>query len=199
MKIGILGGAFDPPHLGHLIISRQVKDRLKLDEVWLMPCHWHPFGKKLSPTSHRLAMCRLVETDWLKVSDFEIKKDSISYTIDTLPGLYQRHPEHKFYWLVGSDQLPFFCKWKDWQKLVRDYCFIFFPRGTGIINLRLHVSETLQLPKLPGNISVVNQLDTVITNISSTIIRKRIDNKESIQYLVPDIIAKYFNKHQLYE
>jgi len=198
MKIAILGGAYDPPHLGHIIVAEQVLEIMKLDEVWLMPVYSHPFQKSLSPTSHRLAMTKLVETEKIKASDLEIKRNDTSYTIDTLGFLTKERPSDTFYWCIGSDTLDEFHKWKDWEKLIRDFRIIVYPRGSGLMNLRLHVKEVFKLDAIPENITVLDQEEVIVTNISSTLVRDRVTSNLSIKYIVPDTIEKYINTNKLY-
>src|SRR5581483_6286412 len=106
MKIAILGGSFDPPHLGHILIARQVIERANMDEVWLMPnyntsAHHAVFQKKLSPVADRLAMATLLEQKKIKASDFEIENNQKSLAIVTLTLLSKQYPEHTFYWITG--------------------------------------------------------------------------------------------------
>lgn len=198
MKIGILGGAFDPPHLGHLIVSEQIREYLNLDEVWLVPVYSHPFNKNLSSTLHRLAMSKLVETDYIKASDFEFKKNKSSITVKTMQLLEKKYPNDTFCWCMGSDLLKDFHKWDEWKKLVTDYNIVVYPRGTGILDLEKHVSETFEFDNLPKNITVFNHSDVVISNISSTLVRTRIKQRKSIRYIVPDSIINYINKNKLF-
>lgn len=199
MKIAILGGAFDPPHTGHLIVAEQIREYLKLDEVWLMPVYSHPFNKYLSPAPLRLAMTKLVESSFIKASDFEIKRNEISYTIDTLRLLEKERSEDVFYWCIGSDMLKDFRKWKEWQALVRNYNIVVYPRGTGVLDLEKHVIETFDLDPLPENITVISGQDVVISNISSTLVRRRIQNNKSIKYIVPDSIITFITENKLYK
>src|SRR6185369_9653220 len=113
MKIAVLGGSFDPPHLGHLFIASQVKELLHMDEVWLMPLYQKTkqdkiFHKSITDTNHRLAMTKFLKNAFIKVSDFEIKNNPSSYTLITLQKLQETYPEHEFYWILGSDQLEGF-------------------------------------------------------------------------------------------
>ncbi len=199
MKIAILGGAFDPPHLGHLIVASQIREYLSLDEVWLMPVYSHPFNKALSPAPNRLAMTKLVETDFIISSDFEIIRNEISYTIDTLRLLEKLRPDDTFYWCIGSDMLKDFHKWKEWRSLISDYNIVVYPRGTGVLDLEKHVKECFAFNPLPKNIIAVNYSDVVISNISSTLVRSRIKDQKSIKYIVPDSIITYIKKNKLYK
>ena len=87
MKIAILGGSFDPLHIGHLFIATQVKEMFHFDEIWLMPCFQHPFDKQLSSATKRLEMLQTLNIPYIKISQFEIKNKKRSYTIDTLNDL----------------------------------------------------------------------------------------------------------------
>src|SRR3989344_6583435 len=115
MNIAILGGSFDPPHNGHRAIAGEIKKQLGLDHVLLMPCYQHPFRKSLSQALDRLAMTKLLENDDIKISDFEVKQQTISYSVDTLTTLSEMFPQDTFSWILGSDQLIDFPKWKNWQ------------------------------------------------------------------------------------
>lgn len=199
MKIAILGGAFDPPHLGHQIVAQELLQQLELDEVWLMPVYSHPLSKTLSPASHRLAMTRMLETEKIKVSDFEITKADTSYTIETLQSLTQKYPEHSFSWCIGTDMLTDFHKWKDWQQLVANYSFIIYPRGFGIRDIEPRVVEVFQISPLPERITVVDQANIAISNISSTLIRNKLKAGQSISHLVPQEVISYIQLHHLYE
>src|SRR5438477_12504705 len=113
MKIAILGGSFDPPHLGHVLIAEQVKEFLKIDQVWLMPLYQknmqdEVFHKNLTAVSHRLGMTKLFKNHFIKVSDYEIEQNKTSYSYETLQGLQKLHPDDEFYWILGSDQLKDF-------------------------------------------------------------------------------------------
>jgi nicotinate-nucleotide adenylyltransferase len=198
MKIGILGGAFDPPHIGHLIVATQIKEYLDLDEIWLMPMYSHPFSKSLSPASHRLAMTKLCETEVIKASDFELKKGTTSYTIETLELLKQRCPENQFYWCIGSDMLKDFQKWRRWKELMAHHNLVIYPRGTGVIDLVPHVSQAFDTHPLPSHIYPVAHKDVVITNISSTLVRGRLAEGLAIDYIVPKAVIEYIQKHTLY-
>lgn len=198
MKIAILGGSFDPPHLGHIFIASQVKELLKLDEVWLMPAHDHPFDKQLSSVEMRFAMTKLLENRDLKVSDFEIKRNKESFTIDTLKTLEKENPDDKFYWIFGSDQLDSFQKYKDWKSLAKNHNLIFFPREWILPQFEERVKHALELQSIPSNVIVLHDKNLVLTNISSTGIRKRVKAGLSIDLFVTKEVEEYIKKNNLY-
>lgn len=199
MKIGILGGSFNPPHTGHLILSLQVKKILSLDEIWLMPCFQHPFHKNLAPVEHRLKMTKLLAQDNIKVSNYEINQNKQSYTIDTLRALTQKFCQHTFYWIMGSDQLQNIREYKDWQELTQKYNIIIFPREPMLPNIEKKVKEQLGSKTIPSNITVLKSKKLILTNASSSGIRQKIKNKQPITHLVPQKVIKYITKYHLYE
>lgn len=203
MKIGILGGSFDPPHLGHYLIARQVIEFAGIDQVWLLPnysteAHHKIFQKKLSPPDNRLEMSRLMEDKFIKVSDFEIKYNQDSITIITLRMLYKKYPGNKFYWITGSDKLINFNEYDEYEDLIKNHNLIVFPREHMLWDLDERVKSAFNLSSISDNIIVLNDKNLVLTNISSTLIRDRVRKKLSIKYLVQEKIEKYITDHNLY-
>ncbi|MBA3723997.1 MAG: nicotinate (nicotinamide) nucleotide adenylyltransferase [Candidatus Levybacteria bacterium] len=198
MKIAILGGSFDPPHLGHLFIALQVRELLQMDEVWLMPAYHHPFQRDLSDVAHRMAMTKLLQTETMKISDYEIKHNPTSYTIDTLNGLKESHPNNEFFWITGSDQLQHFQKYKQWQDIISKHNLIIFPREWMLPQLAEEVKNKLVLKTIPQNVIVLSEKNLILTNISSTKIRERVKANLSIQPFVSEQVAEYIKKEKLY-
>lgn len=198
MKIGILGGSFDPPHIGHIYICIQAKEQLNLDAVWLMPCGKHPFLKDLSPAKHRLAMLKSIDNAQIKISELETQKENFSYTIETLTEL-SKDKKNDYHWIIGSDQLVNFHKWKDWKKIIEDYNLIIAPRGNGIQSLHEMVKKYFDIKNIPPNITVLDSTNLFINNLSSQFIRNRVQLQKSIRYLVPPNVEGYILKNKLYE
>jgi nicotinate-nucleotide adenylyltransferase len=198
MKIGILGGSFDPPHIGHIYICIQAKEQLNLDEVWLMPCGKHPFFKDLSPAKHRLAMLKSIDNDEIKISELETQKENFSYTIETLTEL-SKDKKNDYHWIIGSDQLVNFHKWKDWKRIIEEYNIIIAPRGNGIQSLHEMVKKYFEIKNIPPNITVLDSTHLFINNLSSQFIRNRVQLQKSIRYLVPPNVEGYIFKNNLYE
>jgi len=189
MYIAILGGSFDPPHFGHLLAARQILDFTKTDEVWLMPCFSHPFDKNTSSVKHRLAMAKLCSKGKIKVSDWEIKQKKISYSINTLNCLSQKFPQHKFSFIIGSEQVKDFKKWKDWQQILKKYKIWIFPRDGLFAKTRT---------VLAGMVLVRHRL-LVTSALASTKIRKRARKGLDLDYFVPEKVEAYIKKHNLYK
>lgn len=197
MQIGILGGTFDPPHVGHSIAASQVREYMKFDEVWLMPVASHAFGKNLSPADKRLEMLRLIETPHIRVSDFEIRLGGVSSTYHTMKALREAYPTHSFSFCMGSDLIRDFPLWNDWQALLRENPFVIFPRGESASDMRGEAARILGAEHA-SQIAFVEGEDVVVTNISSTIVRRRIEEGLDVSYLISSPILAYVRSHHLY-
>jgi nicotinate-nucleotide adenylyltransferase len=187
MKIGILGGSFDPPHFGHLLLARQTREIVGLDEVWLMPYFAHSWDPTLSPAEDRLAMARLIEEPGVVVSEEETGQKAINYTIDTVRRLKAKH-QHKIFWIVGSDILGEFDRWKDHEELSGEVPFLVFPRNG------YPASSTL-----PSGFQLIDSPDIITSNISSTVVRKRLQIGHSVVGLIPERVLAYIRQHKLYD
>ena len=123
MRIGLLGGSFNPGHQGHRRISLEALRALGLDEVWWLVSPGNPLkedAQDMAPYEARFASAETVARRApIRVSDFEARQGT-RFTIDTIRRLKRRHPEHRFIWLLGSDTLPNFHKWRDWRGLARE-------------------------------------------------------------------------------
>jgi nicotinate-nucleotide adenylyltransferase len=122
-RIGLLGGSFNPAHRGHRRISLEAMRALGLDEVWWLVTPGNPLkegAKDMAPFAARFASARrMARNARIRVSDFE-QREGTRFTVDTVRRLKNRHPEHRFIWLLGSDTLPNFHKWRDWRGLARE-------------------------------------------------------------------------------
>ena len=197
MNIAILGGSFDPAHNGHLTIAKNVLKSKKIQKIILMPVSIHPFAKELTPLYHRLKMAKFLEEKGIEVSDLELKKDSISYSIDTLKALQQQFLQAKLYWIIGSDNLGDFTKWKDWQKIITDFGLIIVARNA-YINISEAIKKIIKDKKLNKNIFILNVKKFPPLDVSSSEIKNRIKAGKSIKNLVPKSIENYIIKHKLY-
>jgi nicotinate-nucleotide adenylyltransferase len=194
MNIAILGGAFDPPHLGHQLIAHQVLDFAGVKEVWLTPCYQHTFEKKLTKTEHRVAMTKMLINKKIKYSSEEIDNQLSGDTIDLMKILEKKYPQHHFSFIIGSDNLKSLRRWGRWEKLISSYHLLIFPRAYfkgSLANFNLNLPEyKLKLIKHPL---------LVTTDISSTNIRERIKKGLSISGLVPEKVEEYIKRYNLYK
>ena len=184
MHTGILGGVFNPPHLGHLLIAQQVLDFTDIEEIWFMPNYGqHPPKAGVAPVVDRVAMTKLLKLPQTRVSTLEIDHRLDGNTINLIPYLPK---EHRFTFIMGSDWLPGFTKWGKWQELIKVLPFLVVPRAG--------YSSTPLYP----NMTVLNHPLFITTNISSTLVRKRIKQGLIIDQLVPSGVKKYLMNHGLY-
>lgn len=184
MNIALLGGAFNPPHIGHLMIAQQVLDFTGTDEVWFLPNHNQSPPKPVAPVEHRLAMSRLLSLAKTRVSTLEIDNKLSGQTIELLPLLPK---EHTFTFIIGSDQLPTFHLWGNFEKLLDALPFLVFPRY-GYPNEPLY-----------KNMKLIGHEFLVGSNISSTKVRGRVRAGLPIDQFVPLPIAQYIAAHDLYK
>ena len=184
MRIGIYGGTFNPVHHGHLILARQALEEFKLDRLVFVPAAESPFKiqNHSAPAGDRLAMLRLATAgeNRFSVDPLEIERGGISYSIDTVKLLCNRDPGAELFFLVGEDNADRLTEWHRFEELKKLVYFVVLSR-----------SEDFQSPEYP----VVQRR----IEISSTEIRNRVANQESITYLVPESVKHYIEQHQLYQ
>jgi nicotinate-nucleotide adenylyltransferase len=184
MRIGIYGGTFNPVHHGHLILARQALEEFKLDRLVFVPAAESPFKiqNHSAPAGDRLAMLRLAIAgeDRFSVDPLEIERGGISYSIDTVKMFRNRDPGAELFFLVGEDNADRLTEWHRFEELKKLVYFVVLSR-----------SEDFQSPEYP----VVQRR----IEISSTEIRNRVANQESITYLVPESVKHYIEQHQLYQ
>lgn len=187
MKIAVLGGRFDPIHTGHLLIARQVLEfDPSIDKVIFVPAYEHHWKPIQASPEHRIEMIKSVLEDKMEVSDMEIKRKGVSYSIDTIRAL-KSETGAEIFWVVGSDIVREFDKWKDSDELVKEATFLVFPR------------DPYKLPdNLPNGFKLVETPTLQVANFSSTVIRDRIKEGKTIKYLVAPSVENYIKENNLY-
>jgi nicotinate-nucleotide adenylyltransferase len=207
MKIAILGGSFDPPHRGHIIIAKRLLKLNYFDQIWLMPLFRHPFNKlrtdsvrdkNLSSPHDRLEMTKCLENDEIKVSDFETRKKTISYSIDTLKFLSKNNPKNKYFWIIGTDQVEGFTKWKNWKEIINNFKLIIFPRA-GFKKAEKELKNIAKQVVANKNIILLNRKKFPPIYISSTLTRRKIKEGKSLRYVLPKKVEEYIIKNKLYQ
>ncbi len=193
MKIAILGGSFNPPHLGHVLICDEVLKYTDVDEIWLTPCYRHTFEKKLAPEAKRVEMTKMLTKHKIKYCNEEIENKLSGDTIELMEILQKKHPQHEFSFLIGSDNLAGLKKWGDWEKLITNFQFLIFKRPDYSMNL---TEFGLNNPKY--KLTFINHPKLITSNFSSTQVREKLKNKKSISNLVPLEVEEYILKNHLY-
>jgi len=186
MNIAILGGRFDPPHLWHFWTAQQILENVKgMDQVWYLPDYTNAFKPIIAGASDRIEMLHFLETGRLRLSTIAAAKETTTYTIQIVQEL-KKDTNNRYYWVVGSDALMEFTRWRDYQKLSRLIEFVVFPRKDYPIRI---------LPpgfhKVPGNL--------LLSNISSSLIRERVKKGMAISGLVFPEVEEYIKKKNLYK
>ncbi|MCZ8518668.1 MULTISPECIES: nicotinate-nucleotide adenylyltransferase [Paenibacillus] len=194
MKIGLMGGTFDPIHIGHLLAADSVSTALELDEVWFMPTNVPPHKdrKPGATAAQRLEMVRLAVEGHprFRVSDVELRMGGISYSIDTVSMLREEHPGYAFHYIIGADMVQYLPKWYRIEELIGLVTFIGLERpgySTGYDTLPGPIREAVRLVPMP-------QIE-----LSSTEIRQRRAEGLSARYRVPDRVNEYIEVNSLYE
>lgn len=191
MKIGFLGGSFDPVHFGHLLAAQDAYEQHKLDRLILVPAAQAPLKPNdvQSSAEDRLAMLRAA-VEWdsrFEISDLELRRGGVSYTIDSARHFRALYPHDDLYWVIGGDQLPKLHLWKDIRELATLVEFIFLERPGYPVRAQ---------PDIPG--LRLHRCDGHLLAISSTELRDRTRRRLSLDYFVPHKAIVYINQHGLY-
>ncbi len=202
MKIGISGGTFDPIHTGHLIVAEKVREILSLDKVIFMPVgippHKNP--ENVTESYHRMEMARLalIDNPFFEVSDIEVKREGVTYTIDTLRILWDVFKDDstlpKFYYIIGSDILFSMDKWKDIAEIFKLCEFVV------VLRPRMDKDKVLErIEYLRVNYSAcIRTVDAPLVDVSSTFVRRMLGQNRSIKYYVPERVENYILEKKVY-
>jgi nicotinate-nucleotide adenylyltransferase len=197
LRLGILGGTFNPLHLGHLICAQEAHLQLPLDRVILIPAAQSPhkpFDEDDPGAEHRLALCRLAvaNDERFEVSSMEVDRPGPSYTVDTLRELHFREPDSELYLIVGGDVAAGLPTWREPEQVLSlAQLAVATRRGTP----RRSIDGALK-DVSGGERAAFFEMPTI--EISSTDIRRRVQSREPIRYLVPEAVANYIDEHRLY-
>ena len=200
-RIGILGGSFNPVHIGHLLLAQNALENFELDKVLFMPCHIQPLKDPLMLASpeHRVAMIEqaVIDNIQFELLDIEIARGGTSYAIDSVKKIRQLFPGAELFFIIGGDTLNELHQWREIYELLKLCRFVTLSRpGQDVSDF---TAEKLNLdPPWPAVI-----LDSVahgrLIDISSSDIRHRVAEGMSIRYLVPSLVEMYIAEHNLYK
>lgn len=189
-KVCIIGGSFNPIHIGHLILANTVLEELNLDEMIFVPCYIQPLkgDKDFASSTHRLEMVKLAiqSNPEFTLSDIEINRKGKSYTVDTLKFFKKKY--ENLYFVIGADNIKDFHKWKEPDTILKIANLIVTNRG----GINIQIPEKIRGKKIIS--CTIPQIE-----ISSTMIREKIRNGQSIKYLVPEAVENYIIQNNLYK
>lgn len=195
-RVGILGGTFDPPHIGHLILAQHAFDALKLDQLLFIPAANPPHkqGDTKSLIEHRLAMLKLAIADnpQFSISRVDVDRPGPHYSVDMLRILHSEYPHSDLFFVMGGDSLRDLPKWYQPDQVIRLCKLAVMRRPQTDISTDMHHDL---LPELAGRMVII---DAPLIDISSSAIVARSSAGFSIRYLVPDAVFAYIKAHQLY-
>lgn len=191
-RLGLFGGTFDPPHLGHLALAEWAREQLRLDRVLFIPAGQPPHkrGRRISSAAARLAMTRLAIRghSGFGVSTLELESPGASFTVDTLNQVAARHPRARLFLLIGADSLDEFRTWRSPEAILE--------RATLAVAARPGAGRaaTRAWARRQG----VVWLGNPGLEVSSSLVRERARAGRSVRYLVSDPVARYITRHRLY-
>lgn len=188
-RLGLFGGRFDPPHLGHLLVAQEALERLELDEVWFIPAQTPPHKPALASAEARADMTLLATAPHpaFRTSRLEIGRPGPSYTFDTVSRVKNDEPGVKLFFITGVDAYADIETWHRAPELLEAVKMVAVSRpGASLSGLNERYRERVTL------------LDRLRVDISSTEVRRRLLEGRSVRYLVPEPVESYLGKHHLY-
>lgn len=199
VKIGIMGGTFNPIHMGHLVLAEQALQQAKLDLVLFMPSNNPPHKRNVTIVSdeHRIQMTSLAikDNDFFELSTFEMEREGFTYTADTLTILKEQYPDKQFFFIIGADS---FLQFENWYKpeLIAEKCTLIVAGRDFVTKEELIRHKDILNEKLGVNCIFINMPEI---GISSRVLRENFALEKSNRYLVPEQVLEYIKQHKLYE
>lgn len=185
VKVGILGGTFDPPHYGHLMIAQEVLSSLKLDEIWFMPTNIPPHKADAKSTGgDRIEMVKraIANNECFKLQLIEFERSGPSYTYDTIAILKEKYPDTEFYFIIGADMVEYLPNWYHIDELIREVHFVGVKRPNFKI-VSNYVLIEVEVPQF---------------EMSSSELRHRFNTNQNTKYFLPDSVRHYIEEKKLY-
>ena len=200
MKIGILGGTFNPIHNGHLALGRYAKEKFELDQIWIMPNGNPPHKKNAqieSNTNHRVEMARLAiaEEEGFCLQLYEVERKEVNYSYLTMEHFVGEYPHDEFYFIIGADSLFNIEKWKCPERLLKT-CIILAANRDGRNQAEMEQQIQYVNQKYDADIRLLNM---PMIDISSTEIREDMKELRTIRNLVPTSVYEYIIENQLFK
>jgi nicotinate-nucleotide adenylyltransferase len=195
LRLGVLGGTFDPVHVGHLVLAEEAREQLGLERVLFVPAGqpWRKAGRRISKAEDRLAMLRLAAEDnpAFEVSDLEVSRLGPSYTGETLASIRAEHEGAEIFFIMGEDALADLPNWRDPDRIVE----------LAVLAVARRPSDSpedrdLELMAIAPGREVWLSMPRI--DISASEIRERVQKGLSVRYRVPDAVEAYIREHKLY-
>ena len=188
MRLGLFGGRFDPPHIGHLLAAQSAFEALGLDELWFIPAKTPPHKPALASADARVQMLLLatLSNPVFEVSRLELLRDGPSYTFDTVMETKKQRPDATLFFITGVDAYADVASWHRAHELVRAVDMVTVAR------------PGYTLRDLEPAFRRVQTLETRLCDVSSTEIRSRLNRRESVRYLLPELVETYLDRTSLY-
>jgi len=195
VRIALFGGTFDPVHYGHLRLAEEAREAAGLERVLFVPAHMSPFRQQepISLPRHRIDMARLAIADnpAFEVSELEIQRGGVSYTVNTVAALRAAYPDAELYLILGADALKGFPNWHQAEAIAQECCLL--------VGMRPNYDLQAVLEHLPDAIRArVQPVPMTPLDISASDLRQRIRTGRSIRYLTPPDVIEYIQQHRLY-
>ena len=187
-RLGILGGTFDPIHVGHLRMAEVVREKMRLEKIIFVPSNLppHKSASSLTSSENRFQMVRLAieRNPFFEISSFEIKRPGKSYTIDTVKYFFSIYPTSKIFFIIGFDALSTLHKWKSIEEVLKIVEFVVVNRPGDFKEKKNIKHHSVSMPGI---------------DISSSNIRQLMKTKKSIRYLIPEPVREYMEQNNLYK
>jgi len=196
--IAVFGGSFNPPLNSHFSLAEQVIEEIKeIEKIVLVPVSTRYSKQGLVEDKHRFNMLKIIcdKNPKFEVSDIEIKSEKQPYTIQTLENIQKQNLGKDIYFIIGTDNLKELCTWYRADELLEKYKVLVLRRNKD--NIKEIISNCSLLTKYKDSIIELKNIVTI--DLSSSIVRKKIKNGESIKYLAPDEVIEYMDKNKLYK
>lgn len=187
-RIGLLGGSFDPPHLGHSLLALSFLALEPIDELWIIPCQSHAFKGELNSFAQRMHMCKLAfeRLDHVRVLDLESQIEAPNYTIKTLNLIWSKRPDLKLYFAIGSDLISGFYKWHQAEAILERAFVVVFERQ----------NYPIELPALLKNAHVHQGF--ILPDTNSTMLRNSFKQRKNTHALIDQKVGEYIKRLNMY-
>ena len=199
-RIGIMGGTFDPIHIGHLILAEKAYEELDLDEVWFMPSGNPPHKQNRTGRAsdkQRVEMVRraIADNPHFRLSTEEMHPDGYTYTYETLERLHKKYPDQTYYFIIGADSLFNFDTWMEPERICQEAVLVVATRDHTPLK---ELDQQMQLLSQKYNGNFI-RLDTMNIDVSSELLRSWHESGQSLRYYVPKPVISYIEKNDIYK